>query len=73
MVRYLVRTGTMRTIRLFVGVAHERAEPLRNQFHVVLDDPPELIDFEPGDDEAYARADERMPCDPTGLRLGATW
>jgi hypothetical protein len=31
-----VRTGAAWAARLFVGVAHECAEPLRNQFHVVL-------------------------------------
>jgi hypothetical protein len=31
-----VRTGAARAACLFVGVPHERAEPLHNQFHVVL-------------------------------------
>ena len=31
-----MRAGAARAARLFVGVAHERAEPLHNQVHVVL-------------------------------------
>src|SRR5579863_6794527 len=35
-VGYFVRSGTARPACLFVGVAHERAEPLHRQVHIGL-------------------------------------